>query len=464
MLYAAAVLVVGAFTFVVAALLLNIRERKQEAEQYYFKVVDLDENTVDPAVWGQNFPREYDGYLRTADNERTQHGGNEALPPSKLEADPRLVRIYAGYAFSLDYREKRGHAYMLRDQEVTRRVAERPQPGACLHCHASVLPAYRSEGGGDVMKGFEKVCAMPYQEAHDLKDQQGRRLFDHPVACLDCHDPRTMQIRVTRPGFLNGIKELARSDYELPHLPSVVHYRKNGRKGDYDPNALATRQEMRSFVCGQCHVEYYFKGEGKLLTYPWHNGLRVEQIEKYYDDLGFKDWEHAETKAPMLKAQHPEFEMWNQGIHAHSGVACADCHMPYVRQGAVKVSDHQVRSPMLNAARACQVCHRYPEEEIQARVSAIQGRTRGLLDRAEDALLALMDAVKAAGKRGATDEQLKEARALHRRAQWRVDFVSSENSRGFHAAQESARILGEAIDYARQGQLAAVQAKGKAEP
>jgi nitrite reductase (cytochrome c-552) len=458
------VLAAAGITVLVAALLLNIRERKQEAEQYYFKVVDLDEDAVDPAVWGRNFPREYDGYVRTADNERTQHGGNEALPPSKLEADPRLVRIYAGYAFSLDYREKRGHAYMLRDQEVTKRVTERPQPGACLHCHASVLPAYRFEGGGDVMKGFEKVCAIPYLKAHELTDDQGHRLISHPVACVDCHDPKTMQIRVTRPGFLNGIKELARSDYELPHLPSIVQYRKGGKKGDYDPNALATRQEMRSFVCGQCHVEYYFKGEGKLLTYPWHDGLRVEQIEKYYDDLGFKDWEHAETKAPVLKAQHPEFEMWNQGVHARSGVACADCHMPYVRQGVVKISDHQVRSPMLNAARACQVCHRYPEEEIQARVDATQARTRGLLDRAEDALLALMDAVKAPRDRGATDEQLKPALALHRRAQWRVDFVSSENSRGFHAPQESARILGEAIDYARQGQLAAVQAGGKPAP
>jgi nitrite reductase (cytochrome c-552) len=459
LLYFGTVLLVAACTFLVAALLLNVRERKEEAREHFLKLVDLDENTVDPAVWGQNFPRQYDGYLRTADNERSQHGGSEALPPSKLDADPRLKRIYAGYAFSLDYREKRGHAYMLEDQEKTRRVTERPQPGACLHCHASVLPAYRAEGDGDVMKGFEKVCAMPYQKAHDLTDKEGHRLLSHPVTCLDCHDPKTMQLRITRPGFLNGIKELARSDEDLPHLPSIVQYRKNGKKGDYDPNVLASRQEMRSFVCGQCHVEYYFKGDGKLLTYPWHNGLKVEQIEEYYDDLGFKDWVHTETKAPMLKAQHPEFELWNQGIHARSGVSCADCHVPYLRQGAIKISDHQVRSPMLNAARACQVCHRYPEAEIQARVEAIQGRTKGLLDRSEIALLDLMEAIKAAETRGASAEQLKPARDLHRKAQWRMDFISSENSRGFHAPQEAARVLGEAIDFARQGQVAAMKAK-----
>jgi nitrite reductase (cytochrome c-552) len=464
-IYGAILVFTAAVTFLVTALLMNIRQRKEEAQEYYFKLVDLDENTVDPAVWGRNFPRQYDGYLRTADNERSQHGGSEALPPSKLDADPRLRRIYAGYAFSLDYREKRGHAYMLSDQEQTERVKKVKQPGSCLHCHASIIPAYRYVGDGDVMKGFEKVCAMPYQQAHDLTDQSGHKLADHPVACVDCHDPKTMQIRVTRPGFLIGIQALAESDQPLPHLPSIMQWRANRQAGGlkseatYDVNAMATRQELRSFVCGQCHVEYYFKGEGKLLTYPWRNGLKVEQIEAYYDETGFRDWVHAETKAPILKAQHPEFEVWNQGIHARSGVACADCHMPYQRQGAIKISDHQVRSPMLNIARACQTCHRYPEEEIKSRVEAIQGRTKALQDRAEDALLQMMDAIKEAEKRGASSEALAPAQKLHRKAQWRVDFVSSENSRGFHAPQETARVLAEAIDYARQGQIEALKIK-----
>jgi nitrite reductase (cytochrome c-552) len=464
-IYGLALVVAAGATFLVAALLLNIRQRKEEAQEYYFKLADLDDNTIDPAIWGRNFPRQYDGYLRTADNERSQQGGSEALPPSRLEADPRLIRIFAGYAFSLDYREKRGHAYMLTDQEQTERVKKVKQPGACLHCHASIIPAYRFAGDGDVFKGFEKVCAMPYQQAHDLTDRQGHKLVDHPVACVDCHDPKTMQIRVTRPGFLNGIKALAESDSALPHLPTIMQWRKNRQEGrlkaesSYDPNTMATRQELRSFVCGQCHVEYYFKGEGKLLTYPWQNGLKVEEIEAYYDETGFKDWIHAETKAPILKAQHPEFETWNQGIHARSGVACADCHMPYKREGAIKISDHQVRSPMLNAARACQTCHRYPEEEIQARVKAIQGRTRALQNRAEDALLQMMDTIREADKRGAPPDKLTAARNLHRKAQWRLDFVAAENSQGFHAPQETARILGEAIDYARQGQISAIQAK-----
>jgi nitrite reductase (cytochrome c-552) len=49
---------------------------------------------------------------------------------------------------------------------------------------------------------------------------------------------------------------------------------------------------------------------------------------------------------------------------------------------------------------------------------------------------------------------LAEARRLQRQAQFRIDFVEAENSTGFHAGQEAARILAEAIDFARQGQLA----------
>jgi nitrite reductase (cytochrome c-552) len=414
------------------ALLLNIAERKREATARFAQLVELTEDTTDPAVWGKNFPRQYDGYRRTVDIVRTRHGGSEAF--QKLDEDPRWRRLFAGYAFGLDYREERGHAYMLSDQDETRRVTERPQPGTCLHCHSAVMPAYRTLGQGDVMKGFDLLNAMPWPEA--------RRHVTGPIGCGDCHDPRTMQLRVTRPGFLNGIKALKASQ---------------GVR-EYDVNRDATRQEMRTYVCAQCHVEYYFMGPGKTLVYPWAKGLKVGEIEAYYDEVKWKDWEHPETGAPVLKAQHPEFELWSQGIHARSGVACADCHMPYRRQGAVKISDHHVRSPLLNVASACQVCHRYPEREILDRAQAIQDRTQALMIRAEDAVLGLMDAVRGAAGRGVKPEALAQARAFHRKAQWRLDFVAAENSMGFHAPQEAARIVGEAIDYARQGQAAALGA------
>jgi nitrite reductase (cytochrome c-552) len=219
---------------------------------------------------------------------------------------------------------------------------------------------------------------------------------------------------------------------------------------------------MRSFVCGQCHVEYYC-GPKETLFYPWSKGLKAEQIEACYDahtfpDGGrFHDWKHAETGAEVVKAQHPEFELWNQGIHARSGVACADCHMPYKREGAMKITDHHIRSPMLNTARACQTCHHFDEAEMKARVEAVQDRTKALMDRASDAVVALIDDIVHAKQTGAPDGVLTAAREFQRKAQWRLDFINAENSMGFHAPQESARILAEAIDFARQGQLALVR-------
>ncbi len=429
-------------TFAITALLIDIFEKQQEAKQTFFKVVEVTDDTEDPEIWGKNFPIQYDLYKRTVDMVRTKYGGSEALPKnpteddprfvvsqSKLELDPRLKQMWAGYAFAIDFREERGHAYMLEDQTFTQRH-QKPQFGVCIHCHASVYVPYKKLGEGDIIKGFEKMNPMPYSEA--------RKLVQHPVTCIDCHDPKTMQLRITRPGFLEGIKVLKARD-------GIT---------DYDPNKMATRQEMRTFVCAQCHVEYYFKGDEKRLTYPWAKGLEADNILAYYDEINFKDWVHAETGAPMLKAQHPEFEMWNQGIHARSGVACADCHMPYTRVGAQKISDHHVRSPLLNINRACQTCHHFPEEELKARVEKIQDRTAEMKDIAMDALVALIDDIKYLQSKGIQNEKIEEAKLCQRRATFLIDFVEAENSTGFHADQESARILFKAMDHLRKGQLA----------
>ncbi|HZN92414.1 MAG TPA: ammonia-forming cytochrome c nitrite reductase subunit c552, partial [Myxococcales bacterium] len=447
-------------------------------------------------------------------------GPEGSLPPQKAGRDPWLTRLFAGYLFAVDYRDRRGHAFMLEDQEVTRRnvQGERKQSGNCLHCHASVMPLYRSLGREAVpagspeeqaWKGMERVSGMDYWEAHGLLAKTAGGAA-HPVSCVDCHDPRTMELRVTRPGFIAGIQKLAASGVPLPHLPSVERWRKGDRARAYDPNQDGTRQEMRSFVCGQCHVEYYC-GKGMTLFFPWDRGLKAEQIQQTYDGMQlkghrFKDWVHAETGMEVLKAQHPEFELWSQGIHARSGVACADCHMPYKREGALKVSEHWVRSPLLQVNRSCQTCHPYDGAEIVARVEVIQERHHALLARAGEAAVAMIDALaavrrpyddrlrpqaqgqakealaadpghaalrpeeqakkleaetaarlqalwlEAVGK----DPALKELGELQRAAQWRLDFVAAENSMGFHAPQEMARLLAESIDLSRQAQVKAV--------
>ena len=403
-------------TVVVVAVLMNIQGKKDEATQYPLKVVEIAADELDPAVWGLNFPVQYDSFKKTAENYgATTYGGSEVY--SKLERVPAMTRIWAGYAFSKDHNEDRGHAYALQDQLDTERVKIVDQPGACANCHAAETPQLIAE------MGWEEFNHTPYNE---LKES-----LHLGSSCADCHDPDTMALRITRPGFINAMK-----------------------KRGIDVTQ-ATRQEMRTYVCAQCHVEYYFQGENKVLTFPWENGLNIDNIEQYYNDAGFKDWTHAETGAPMLKMQHPEFELFSSALHGLSPLACADCHMPYVREGSVKVSDHWLRSPKVNVATACQTCHNFSEAELTQRIETIQDRTAQLLRSSEEALIAAIDSIVAAREAGATDEELNTALQLHRAASMRWDFISSENSTGFHSPQESARVLADAIDLARQAELEA---------
>ena len=408
----------------------------------------INDDVDDPAVWGKAFPLHYELYRKSVDMERTKHGGSEAVPRTPTRADPRSVvsrskvdediglkTMWQGYAFAADFREERGHAYMLEDQKFTQRQQVAQQPGACLNCHASTYIANRKAGAGDIVKGFEKINAMPYSDAV--------KLVQHPVACIDCHDGKTMALRVTRPAFIEGIRA----------------YKATQGIQNYDVNKQATGAEMRAFVCGQCHVEYYFKGPEKRLVFPWSKGLKVDEIQAYYDEIGFRDWTHKDTGAPTLKAQHPEFELWSQGIHARAGVTCADCHIPTTSYKGTTLSDHWVRSPVLNITNACLGCHSkrdatITEKELRARVEQIQDRHWNLRQHAMTALMGLIADLKAAKAAGRSDADLRTARYLQRRAQFYLDFVEAENSTGFHAPQEAARILGESLNYARQGQLA----------
>lgn len=430
-------------TVAIAALLVNIFERKQEARNPFYRVVELNDTIDDPAIWGKDFPMQYDLYLRTVDMQRTKYGGSEGMPHSptqadprsvvarsKLEQDPRLKTIWAGYAFSADYRERRGHAYMLDDQTFTERQKFAP-PAMCINCHASIVTTYLKLGNGDLLKGFNAIS-----DTH-MTYPQIRQTVKHPVACIDCHDPSTMQLRITRPAFMEGIRALKAAQ----------------GVANYDVNTMATRQEMRSYVCGQCHVTYYFQPPNKRLTFPWAKGLKVDDIIAVEADQKINEWVHPDTGTQLIKARHPEFEVWNQGVHARSGVACADCHMPYMRQGGLKISDHQVNSPLLKINRSCQTCHHFSEEELKARVEDIQDRFFTLRNTALDALVDLIGDIKTAKQNGTTDTQLAAARDYHRRGQFMIDFVMSENSMGFHAPQEATRILGDAINLCRLGQL-----------
>src|SRR5688572_1265064 len=175
------IVAVAVVTAGLTALLTNVFERKVEQQNPYTRVVDVGENDTDAAKWGRNWPAQYDGYKRTALKTQTRfggHAGSEALPEEKIDRDPWLKRMFLGYAFSIDYRDRRGHAYMLDDQENTERL-KKPQSGSCLHCHASIMPLYRKLGDGDAMAGFEKTHKMSYQELDKMVHDMGHA---HPVS------------------------------------------------------------------------------------------------------------------------------------------------------------------------------------------------------------------------------------------------------------------------------------------
>jgi nitrite reductase (cytochrome c-552) len=443
-IWVGAVGVVGALgAFGGAALLANIAERKGEASHVFLRVVELDDTIDDPAIWGKNFPIHYEDYMRTEEMAATRFGGSVAVPRdptdedprtftsrSKIEKDPRRAKMWAGYPFSADFREKRGHRWNFLDQKYTKRQAEFKQPGTCLNCHASNYVAMMEAGEGDLHRGFSTLNAMSWDDAASR--------INHPVTCIDCHNPQTMELRITRPALMEGMRVFKASQ---------------GIQ-NYDVNRDATRQEMRSLVCAQCHVEYFFQGEERNLVFPWHRGLEADSMYAFFKEVGFVDWTHKLTGTGMLKAQHPEYELASMGIHARSGVTCADCHMPYKRVGGKKITDHHVRSPLLNVNRACQTCHKASEAELIARAENIQARTSEMTYRAFDALMALIDDLETVQKAEGETPRVRAARELHRKGSWYVDFVDAENSTGFHAPQESARLLQMAVDYARQGQLA----------
>jgi nitrite reductase (cytochrome c-552) len=384
-------------------------------------VVEIAEMEPDSSKWGVNFPNQYSTLQFTASNNtRTTFGGSDKY--SKLEEDPRLLDLFAGYGFSKEYNEDRGHLNSLTDVREIKRVNEKTA-GTCYSCKSADNPRLWAEMG---MAEFDKAL---------FKDL-GQHI-DEPIGCANCHEAGTMRLVVTNPALEEALKKQGK-DWRT-----------------------FTRQEMRTVVCANCHVEYYFAGEGAYLTFPWEDGTRIENISGYYAELGFKDWEHPQSGAPMIKMQHPEYELFTaDSTHFKAGVACADCHMPYTRDGAAKFSTHDVQSPLLNAETACGACHT-DVGYATTRVATIQGQVRETMDASEDAIVAAIQAIQSAAAASGVDAGLlSEARDLHREAQLRWDFIAAENSMGFHNPEEALRILAAATDLARQAQLKAILAAG----
>ncbi|HWG84094.1 MAG TPA: ammonia-forming cytochrome c nitrite reductase subunit c552 [Deinococcales bacterium] len=369
---------------------------------------------ADNSKWGVNFPRQYNSWESTKQmNENTAYGGSGYR--DHLEDSPFRVLMWAGYPFAKGYNAPRGHYFSVKDVLETERISEK-SPASCWTCKSPDVPRVMQRDG---VKEYYANSFDHYRD--DVKN---------PIGCADCHDNKTMALRISRPALVDA---LARQGKDV---------------------TKASQQEMRSLVCAQCHVEYYFNAaDGGAVTFPWDKGLTAENFETYYDESPHRDWTHAISGAKMIKMQHPDYEIYAQGTHAFRGVSCADCHMPYKSEGGIKFTDHQIRSPLYNVEASCQVCHRWSEKEIWDRVTSIQDKTKDLMNRAEKTITSGHLEIGAAMKRGAADAELERPRTLIAKAQMYWDYVSAANGMGFHAPQESARLLGKAIDLAQDSRL-----------
>jgi nitrite reductase (cytochrome c-552) len=375
----------------------------------------------DASIWGLNFPNEYASLLLTANNNTpTTYGGS--AQKSYLLEDPRLVILFAGSAYAKDFNQPRGHQNTLIDVRATLRVGATTH-ATCYSCKSSDNPLLWSQLG---MQAFDAqlFSAMTPE-------------INNPIGCANCHEAGTMRLVVTNPAVEAAL--------QAQGIDWTIY----------------TRQQMRSLVCANCHVTYFFAGEDKLLTVPWGDGMSVESIIKFQDDAAFSEWTYPGAGTPILKARHPDYELFTAGsTHFNAGVACADCHMPYLRDGAMKYSSHDIKSPLLEADISCGQCHT-DVEDVLARVKTIQDTVHAAKIVTEDALVDAITALQSAAADPAADKALlEEARTLHRHAQSMWDFISSANSMGFHNPDEALRILQNSADLARQCQMKAAQAAG----
>lgn len=425
LLFAAGVVIV----FLLGLLASTINERRAESTEARVQFMQpLDEWESDNTKWGMSFPREYNSWESTKQGAPNTAFGGSGDRDYLAEA-PNLVLMWAGYPFAKGYQQARGHFHAVEDVSKSERVNDKT-PATCWTCKSPDVPRLMARDG----------VAKFYAEKFD----HYRPEVKNAIGCLDCHDPKTMSLRISRPALKEAFERQGKDITK------------------------ATHQEMRSLVCAQCHVEYYFKGsKEKYLTFPWTDGMTPEAFEKYYAKDGHVDWTHAISGAKMIKMQHPDYELFQQGIHAFRGVSCADCHMPYRSEGGIKFTDHGVKSPLANVANSCQVCHKWSEKEVVERVTGIQAKTREVMDRAQNAITMAHLEIGDAWKAGATDAELDNVRKQVSLAQMYWDYVAAANGMGFHAPQESARILTKALDLAQECRLETqrIRAKhGRTEP
>lgn len=412
--------------FLLGLLASSITEKRAGREYIYKPRVELSEYEPRNVLWGKNYPREYETYRQTGHgNFRSKYNGSVMI--DELEADPRLVVLWAGYAFSKDYSSSRGHYYAITDIRNSLRTGtpkgpdDGPQPATCWTCKSPDVPRLMEKAG---TSGFYKGKWAA----------KGPEVVNY-IGCADCHDPKTMDLRITRPALVEAFKSMGKDVSRASH------------------------QDMRSLVCAQCHVEYFFDKnrpdapDVAYLTFPWEYGITAEAALTYYEEKNFSDFTQQFSKTPMLKAQHPDYEIFKTGIHAKRGIACADCHMPYVVRGGQKFTSHMITSPLSNVSGTCQVCHRESEETLINNVYERQDKVKEIRDKAETELVKAHLEAKAAWDANASTEEMAPALSHIRKAQWFWDYCGASHGASFHSPVEVSRLICSSIDEAMEARI-----------
>lgn len=410
------------------------------------------------SVFKDIFPFHYETYLRNDESEiMTEYNGSvpynkhdnvNPLPVGYKFAQPYLKNLWLGYPFSYEYRAARGHTHALEDilniDRINRYAEKGGLPATCMNCKTAKMNDFLKVDG-------DKFWAKDFNEFREKVD-----MGENTIGCANCHDPKTMELR-------------------LYSVPLKDYLSSKGKPFDNLP-----RNEKRALVCGQCHVEYYFQdksfGAYKKPVFPWADGKDPEQIYNYYSTKGdtttpgfegyFVDWTHPVSQTPMLKAQHPEYETWSNGVHGAAGVACADCHMSYVRlDGKKKISSHHWTSPLKDPdLKACRQCHTDKAPEfLKQRVLFTQNRVWEQLLIAEEISVKAHEAIRMAAEfTGAKPENydalMIEARKWCRKGQFFWDLVSAENSVGFHNPTKALSTLASSQQYSQKAIDTAIKA------
>ncbi|WP_227761737.1 ammonia-forming cytochrome c nitrite reductase subunit c552 [Zhaonella formicivorans] len=380
---------------------------------------DIPEGTLSAEEFGKYYPKQFDSYKKNSEmsNQGTKYGGSEEY--DKLTQWPFLKELFAGYGFSKEYNEDRGHVYTLTDVKKIKRINEK-SIASCWTCKSANVPGLVKEMG-------DSYYATNF---HELTSK-----MQEPITCANCHDPKTMNLVITQPPLRNTLTRLGKDPDKLSH------------------------QEMRTYVCAQCHVEYYFAGDKKVVTFPWDKGFTPDDILAYYEEQNFVDWEHPKAGTGEIKVQHPEFETFQGSVHQAAGLACADCHMPYKMEGGEKISSHWWTSPLKHIEESCMTCHREDPEWLKQRVFYTQDKTANMMAKVGNINVEAIHAIEAAAKAGANPAALEEARKLQRKAQFYIDWVGAENSMGFHNPQLTMESLNKSLDLATQAKLKAIEAQ-----